>query len=284
MRSRGLVVAIAVVLAVLAAVGVIVYTNSVRDEVISENTVNVIVSNQDIPTNTQLNSLITAGAFETRAVPRDVLVAGAVTSLDELRDQTTAAPILANEQIPISRLESGELNVVGISPDHVGLGMQLEGPRSVNGLIQRGDSIVVYATFPKNTPVLRTTLKTLLSPARFEEFLQAFGAATGTPTQPAAQPGEEAVFLMPVDFTVTLVPSVKVLSVQNPPIDATTGRRGEGGTTLVLDAVPSDASQLVFANEKATLWLGLLPPENEDGYDEEAVIGLPNVKVIGVGA
>ena len=38
MRSRGLVVAIAVVLAVLAAVGVIVYTSNVRESAINENT------------------------------------------------------------------------------------------------------------------------------------------------------------------------------------------------------------------------------------------------------
>ncbi len=38
MRSRGLVVAIAVVLAVLAAVGVIVYTSNVKEKAVDENT------------------------------------------------------------------------------------------------------------------------------------------------------------------------------------------------------------------------------------------------------
>ena len=44
MKSRGLVVAIAVVLAVLAAVGVIVYTSSVRENAITEGTTTVLVS------------------------------------------------------------------------------------------------------------------------------------------------------------------------------------------------------------------------------------------------
>ena len=43
MRSRGLVVAIAVVLAVLAAVGVIVYTSIVKESVKSEDFVDVLV-------------------------------------------------------------------------------------------------------------------------------------------------------------------------------------------------------------------------------------------------
>src|SRR6266487_2836042 len=99
MRSRGLVVAIAVVLAVLAAVGVIVYTNSVKNGG-GDKTTAVIVSNQDIQANTPLNPLLDSGAFGTVNVPNDTLVAGAVTSENELRDQTTSATIYANEQIP----------------------------------------------------------------------------------------------------------------------------------------------------------------------------------------
>ncbi len=65
MKSRGLVVAIAVVLAVLAAVGVIVYTSSVRDTAITEGTTPVIASSQDIPSGTQLDPLIASNVFKT---------------------------------------------------------------------------------------------------------------------------------------------------------------------------------------------------------------------------
>jgi len=114
MRSRGLVVAIAVVLAVLAAVGVIVYTNSVKNGTGADTTA-VIVSNQDIPANTPLNPLIDSGAFGAVNVPNDTLVAGAVTDENELRDQTTSSTIYANEQIPTSRLATGTSNTLGIS-------------------------------------------------------------------------------------------------------------------------------------------------------------------------
>ena len=83
MRSRGLVVAIAVVLAVLAAVGVIVYTNSVKNGTGADTTA-VIVSSQDIPANTPLNPLIDQGVFGTVNVPNDTLVSGAVTDENEL--------------------------------------------------------------------------------------------------------------------------------------------------------------------------------------------------------
>src|SRR5438093_585506 len=105
MRSRGLVVAIAVVLAVLAAVGVVVYTNSVKNGG-GQGQVDVIVSNQDIEANTPLDPLLAQGAFETVSIPQDSVVDGAVTQESELSGQTTSAQIFANEQIPTSRLSS----------------------------------------------------------------------------------------------------------------------------------------------------------------------------------
>ena len=277
MRSRGLVVAIAVVLAVLAAVGVIVYTNQVEKSVTEENTVVVVVSKQDILTNTALNPLIESGGFQEIRVPESALVAGAVTTYDELRDRVTSAPILANEQIPLSRLGEGGLNYVGITEGHVGLGIETGGPQSVNGLIQRGDSIVVYATFEKGTPVLKDSLKAFLEPAQIEDF---FNSIQGTSTAPL---GNQDLLIMPFDFTMTLVQSVKVLAIQNPSVDEASGRQSEGNSTLVLDMLPEDAQSLVFANTHSTLWLGLLPPDNEEGYASEATVGVPFAKIVGVG-
>lgn len=279
MRSRGLVVAIAIVLAVLAAVGVIVYTNQVEKSVTEEETTLVVVSSQDIPSNTNLNTLVDTGGFQEIRVPDSALVAGAVTSLEELRDRVTSAPILANEQIPLSRLGEGTLNTVGVSADHVGLGIQLGGPQSVNGLIQRGDNIVVYATFKKGTAVLKEDLKKLLEPAQIQNL---FDSAAGTSSTPLSNAN---VLFMPFDFTTTLVPSVAVLSVQNPPVDQASGRQGEGNSSLVLDMLPEDAQGLAFANTVATsLWLGLLPPENEEGYETPGTVGVPFTRIVGVGS
>jgi Flp pilus assembly protein CpaB len=87
---------------------------------------------------------------------------------------------------------------------------------------------------------------------------------------------------MPSDFTLTLVKSVKVLSVQNPEVDQTTGRRGDGATTLALDLAPQDAEEVVFGTQVGTLYLGLLPSKNEEGYDTGATVGVPLAKVAGV--
>ncbi len=271
--------AIAVVLAVLAAVGVIVYTNSVKNGTGADTTA-VIVSNQDIPANTPLNALIDSGAFGAVNVPNDTLVSGAVTDENELRDQTTSSTIYANEQIPTSRLATGRGNTLGITEGHVGLGIQVDGPQSVNGYIQNNDQVVIYATFPQGETVTKQDAKHLLSPAQLQRFLTA--VQTGTTAN-------GPVITMPFDFTLPLVRSVRVLAINNPPADASTGKPGNGGSTLVLDMLPGDAQSLVLASTDATqLWLGLLPPNKDGsaatGYKSSATFGVPFAKVTGVGA
>lgn len=280
MRSRGLVVAIAVVLAVLAAVGVIVYTNGVKNNAVGETQTAVVVAKQDIAANTALNALISQGVFETINVPNDAVVSGAITDESELQNQTTAAPIYANEQIPVNRLATGETNNLGISDGHVGLGLQIGGPQSVNGYIQPADQVVVYVTFNRGTVVSSQSLKQLLSPAQIQKFYDAINQNGQSSSSLANSPA----LVLPFDITMTLVKSVKVLSIQNPPTDADTGRSTSGNSTLVLDAVPADAQELIFASSQGTLYLGLLPPKNKDGYNEPATIGVPLTKVLGVAA
>jgi len=277
MRSRGLVVAIAVVLAVLAAVGVIVYTNNVEKTVIEEETTTVVVSEQDIGTGTDLDPLLDSGAFKTVQVPNDALVDGAVLNEDELIGRITSAPIYANEQIPLNRLGEAPTDLLGVSPDHVGLGMEIGGPQAVNGAIQQGSQIVMYATFSQGTVITRDSIAKLLSPQEIEKFFEAVQGGADPATV-----ADSLVLVSNFDFTVTLVKSVKVLAIQNPTVDETTGRKSGGGSTLVLDLEPTDAQTVIFANEQAKLWLGLLPEDNQKGYDSEAVFGIPIEKLTGV--
>jgi Flp pilus assembly protein CpaB len=280
MRSRGLVVAIAVVLAVLAAVGVIVYTNQVRTQVEVENTVPVLVSNQDIPANTNLDALIADGAFEFVRVPENALVADAVTTEEQLTGRTTTAPIFAREQITESRLSGGDssLSVIGVSEGHLGLTVSLEAARGGGGIVQRGDTVAVFATFEEGTVVTREALRTLLSPNQIQRFFDSLvqaGAATNL--------GQSDVFLMPFKFTVVLVPSVDVLSIQNPTVDEQ-GRQDAGELIqMSLDMLPEDARNLVFASETATIWVGLLPPSDaEEGYPIEGQFGVDADRLVGV--
>jgi Flp pilus assembly protein CpaB len=281
MRSRGLVVAIAVVLAVLAAVGVIVYTNQVKNSATTEDTVAVIVADQDIAASTDLNPLLAqGGVFKQIRVPEDALVSGAVVNLDQLQDKVTSAPILANEQIPISRLGEGSSNLLGITAGHMGLSMELDAPPGGNGHIQQGDTVSVFATFSKGTPIQYKQLKDMLSKQALAQFLQAVAAAGGTVPSGVSN---ISFVLMRFDYTFQLIQSVKVLDIDNPSVDETTGESAGGNIVLALDLLPDDARDIVFSNNFGTLWLGLLPPDNKDGYLIQGQIGPDFSQVIGVG-
>ena len=245
MRSRGLVVALAVLLAVAAAGAVVLYTNGVKKAAESGGSLTtVIVATQDIPANTSLDPLIEGGGFKELSVPTDAVVDGAVTSLASLRGQTTTAPIVANEQLTSSNLSSGEQvagGMLGISKGHLALTIKLNAPQGVNGNIQRGDNITVFATYTGASIVTGTTLPQLLN-----------GTAPTTDKQELP------------DFTVSLIPTVRVLQVVNPAIDDTGNPVGDS-VTLTLDLLPADAQALTLANQTATLYIGLLPP-GEDGH------------------
>jgi Flp pilus assembly protein CpaB len=277
MRSRGLVVAIAIVLAIVAAAAVILYTNQVREDAITDEATQVVIATQDIQAGTQLDPLLTQGVFDTINVPNDALVEGAVVSLGQLQGQTTTAPILAREQIPTSRLATGQsdLSQVGVSKDHVGVALSLDGPRGGAGAIRIGDHIAVYVTFPKDTVVLRSELRRILAPSQLRKFF-------------AAQSGAEAnapAVRLGVDFTATIVPSTRVIQAAIPTVTDTDGQQSvsEGTITLMLDLLPEDAEAVVFANERASVWLGLLPPQNEAGYPIEAVLGPTFDELLGNG-
>ncbi|MGZ5214494.1 MAG: Flp pilus assembly protein CpaB [Actinomycetota bacterium] len=245
MRSRGLVVALAVLLAVAAAGAVVLYTNGVKKAAESGGSLTtVIVAAQDIPANTSLDALIQSGGFKELSVPADAVVDGAVTSLAELRGQTTTAPIVANEQLTASNLSGGEQvegGMLGISKGHVALTIKLNAPQGVNGNIQRGDNITVFATFTGASIIKGATLPELVK-----------GTASTTDRQELP------------DFTTTLIPTVRVLQVVNPGIDEAGNPTGDA-VTLTLDLLPSDAQALTLANQTATLYIGLLPP-GEDGH------------------
>ena len=63
--------------------------------------------------------MISAQQFELLQVPQDAVVEGAVTDLAQLRGRRNSAFIIAGEQIPISRVETGEIpgGALGIPED-----------------------------------------------------------------------------------------------------------------------------------------------------------------------
>ena len=248
MRSRGLVVVLALVLATLATVGVFLYSQGVKEDAkTGGDLLTVIVSKVDIQVNTDLNPLLDQGQFTTLEVPQDALVQGAITDVSQLRDRKNNAFILAGEQIPLSRVEGGLApgGVIGIPEGHQAITVALDAPRAIAGALTGGDNVTIYATF---------------TGVEIVELDKNFVALP----LPAGAEGERPTF----NTTVVLAPEVEVLSVSRPTTVTGGGLGGggqetqatEGNITVTMAFLPDEAQRFVFSLEQGTVYLSLLPP------------------------
>jgi pilus assembly protein CpaB len=241
MKARGLVLIVAILLAAAATAAVFLYTQGVKKEASpsSATMVTVIVAKEDIPAGTNLDNLISSGGFTTLRIPEDAVVQGAVTDLAQLRGRRTSTFILKGEQISTARLQGSTQptgGVLGIPAGYVAVTVALQQQKVPGQVLQAGDHVTVYATFSNVSLVSGTAIEQLMN------------GQVPTSTQGRVDVG---------DFTVDLVPDVQVLRV--------TGQSGSDSQAnqsvyVTLALLPKDASNVVFAQERGSVWLGLLAP------------------------
>jgi Flp pilus assembly protein CpaB len=250
MKVRGFALMVAVLLAVGATAAVYMYVKGVRDEATAPpDMVSVITSNQDISAGTNLSNLIEGGAFTTIEIPVGALVQGAITDLSQIEDRTTRFPILQGEQISVARLENSEVQVeggvLGIPEGHKALTISLGLPQAVGGVVRTGDHVSVYATF-QDLAVLPGSVREALAGKVSSNEKVELGS-----------------------FTFTLVPDAQLLKVGLPG-SSSAGSGEDEVVAVTLALTPRDTQLLVHAKELGTVWLALLPP-NEQGVNEPPV-------------
>ncbi len=223
MRSRGLVIAVAFLLAMSATFVVYLYMRGLEKRSTGGDMVTVVVSSEDVPAGTQLDELVAEERFDTLRVPEDAVVRGAVTNFDDLEGRETSAPILAGEQISTTRLRGSEQlpgGMLGIPAGYQAVTLPLEAPRLAGGAIQQGDHVTLYGTLTN--------------------------VASTRGNAPAA--------------TVTLVPDVEVLEVATAEV---TGETSQTNVMITLALKAKDAQKTVFAQEQGSVWMSLLPPNEK---------------------
>ena len=239
MKGRGLVVFLALIMATLATVGVFMYMQGAEDQAPGGTMVQVVVSQVDLPARTDLDQLIKDDQFRIVQVPANVLVSGAITSVDQLAGKSNSVAILAGEQIPAARISGNVPGGALAIPDGMqAMTVSLDAPRAVAGAINAGDHVTIYSTF-KGVP--------------------GNGAAKET-------------------STVVLVPTAELLAVFRPLASSTFGGSDEpspaeqlpGTLTVTLALTPEDTQRFVFSMESGSPWFGLLPPD-ESGQPMEPI-------------
>jgi Flp pilus assembly protein CpaB len=223
---------------------VFLYSQGVKEEArTGGDLVTVIVSKVDIPANSDLNQFITDGQFEPLEVPRDAVIKDAVTQLTELENQRNSVFIFAGEQIPLGRVQGGEVpgGLLSIPEGHQAMTVALDAPRVVSGTLAGGDTVAIYATFTQ-VDIVRLN-------KQFE------------PVEDATDNGRR------FDTTVVLVPEVEVLRVIREIAEPVAGEVQEATSStsiqVVLALEPVEAQKLVYAVEQGLVYMTLLRPGEE---------------------
>ena len=251
MKSRSVMVIIALILGLLAASGVFLYANGVKQQVEHEqDTAKVLVAEEDIPIGLGLTEIMDKRLARFQNVPQKYVASGVIDSSKDIDGQVLAFPVQKGEQITADSFKYNTKAglAFAIPKDQVALSISVDEVKGVSGMIKAGDLVDIIATLSGST-----------------------GAA-----------GDD-------DMTKILLQKVKVIAVGNV-IAPQEGRADEpktltssGGSSsdtkkqvVTLALAPADAEKVVFAEEKGSVWLSLLPaselePVSTPGQTQETV-------------
>ena len=271
MKSRGLVVAIAVVLAVLAAVGVIVYTSNVRQTAVDENTTPVLASTQDIQANTALDPLIAQGVFQTIQVSNSGVVPNAVTDVAQLQGQTAT-----RRSIRTSRFHSTGSRPAAV--EHLRHRSRQHRTRARGTGSSGGQRLRPARRLRHDLRDIRAGHASSCRRTRGSCLRRRSSTAVGDRWR-AGSGRRRARSSVPKrlhDSPRALRLRYLSRSRTRPWTNSRSGDPHRARRSYILNMTPEDAQELVFATGHSTLYLGLLPPDNQQGYPQAGTIGVPS--------
>ncbi|MFZ3063270.1 MAG: Flp pilus assembly protein CpaB [Actinomycetota bacterium] len=230
MKARAMVIVIAVVLGLIAVIGVAAYVGRVKSQVADEGRrVNVVVAEKEITAGTSFDDLLKNNMIKVRSIPKRYVASDAVYAPWQVKGRITKAYIGKGEQLTQNRFESSLKTAainLRISESMRAVAIPFDEVKAVAGMIIPGDKVDVVATFDKEIAGTDTTRIILQN----VEVLSVTGSESVT-TQ-GGKPG------------VAAASSSQTSSVKK---------------TIVLAVSATDVEKLIFAEKKGSVWLALVP-------------------------
>lgn len=236
MRSKLLILIVAIALGVLAAFVALRYINDARARVEAQDQpVDVLIAQQDLPAGMTAEELVKEQYVLLASVPRRFVADGAISSTAAISGKVLTAPLSKGEQITNSRFSLPEMAGLSfaVPEDYVAVALPNTDARGVAGLLRPGDSVAVYATFEPEGGLEEAITKLILRKAR----VLAVGSST---TAVPETTGEEEQ-----DTTARLGGNQGTQDAEVP-------------STVTVALSPADAESLVFATEEGRVWLALI--------------------------
>jgi pilus assembly protein CpaB len=237
MRTRLLILVVSLVLGVTAAFLAARYLSAETDRIQAEaEPVEVLVATADVPRGTTAEAALADGLIAVREIPRTYVSAGAVSSPRAIDGQVLAAALSPGEQVTRERfqLPSQAGLAYSIPEGFVAVAIPSDAVKGVAGLLKPGDHVMVAATFDPGPNTEDAATRVLLGKAR----VLAVGTSVGVEAPPAEQQRGAGIGS----------------NTQEDEQASTTA-----APTVTLALTPADAEKLIFAEEKGSVWLALLP-------------------------
>jgi pilus assembly protein CpaB len=238
MRSKIVIIILALVLGGFAAVMAATYLRSARQDIAAENQpVEVLVAQENIPRGLSGEELVRRKLVAMEKVPRQFVSVDAVSSTRGIENQVLAVPVATGEQLTRARFQyPAQAGLAYSVPEEfVAIACAVDEVSGVAGLVKPSDYVMVLATL-KGDPAKKTETKTLAVIPRARVL--AVGTSVGTEPEPEAEEQAGAGAL-----------------------SADRQARGDAPTTVTLALTPADAARLVFAQETGEIRLALLPAD-----------------------
>lgn len=233
MRSKMLILTVAVVLGLLAVLFGARYLESARADIAAAaEPVMVLVATRDVPAGTPTEQLLDQEYAEEKEIPRQYVADGAISSLSSIKGKVLAVPLTRGEQLTTSRFKlAEEVGLAYALPEgYVAISVPDNPARGVSGFIAPGDYVMVICSFDPGE-IEEAVSKILIKKAR----VLATGTETSQTVSPSASQQAEGGGML-----------------------GSSGSTSSGVQTLTLALTPVDAERLVFAQEVGSVWYTLL--------------------------
>jgi len=233
MRSRIVILVVAILLGVLAAALTGRYLDSLERGIAAEDEpIEVLVAQESLARGASADDLIEAGLIVRQSIPRRYVAEGAVSSASTIQGQVLAQGVSQGEQITASRFQfpSQAGLAYSIPPDYVAVSIPNNAVKGIAGLVKPGDSVMAVVTFDPG-PEGESLSQVLIPRAR----VLAVGSAVGAERAQETDAGSGVL-------------GGQAAGEQEP----------AAASTITLALSPADVERLVFAEEKGAVWLALL--------------------------
>ena len=233
MQSRVLAILIAVVLALVATAAMVVYVNGADRRAISgQKPVWILRAKKTIPAGTSSADAENKDMIERVAVPSGSLVQGTVRVLGQLDQRYAEVAIPKGENLLLERWvgaeDVGGRRLLSIPEKHQAVSIGVDLVRQVAGFITPGDRVGVVVTMPRGEGGDLTQY--VLRDAQ----VLAVGATALTRSSAQANGGR-----------------------------VSQGKGSQTLTAVTLSVADGDVKKVIFAAEKGSIYLTLLPPTPE---------------------